>query len=83
MFKKFPSDKRNVTKNSHFFLSQAPTHHSFTFYSQFLYDLEHNIHLSRSVWGIFHVRFRLVLIKVYIFVQQKPWTLTLKRHNSI
>ena len=28
---KFPSDKINVTKNALFFISQAPTHHSFTF----------------------------------------------------
>ena len=31
MFKKFPSDKINVTKNALFFLLQALTHHSFTF----------------------------------------------------
>ena len=32
MLTKFPSDKVNVTKNAHFFLSRAPTHHSFTFH---------------------------------------------------
>ena len=31
--------------------------------------------------GIFHFRFRLVLIKFYIFVQQKAWALTLNRHD--
>ena len=34
MLKKYPSDKINVTKNTVFF-SQAPTHQSFTFNSQF------------------------------------------------
>ena len=33
--------------------------------------------------GIFHFWFRLIsIIKVYIFVQQNVWTLTLKCHNS-
>ena len=41
MLKKFPSDKINVTKDALFFLSQAPTHHSFTFNLQFLYKLKH------------------------------------------
>ena len=31
--KKFPSDKINGTKNALFFVSQAPTHHSFIFQS--------------------------------------------------
>ena len=35
MLNKFPSDKMNDTKNAHFFLSRAPTHHSFTFNSRF------------------------------------------------
>ena len=30
--KKFPLDKINMTENLHFFNSQAPTHHTFTFY---------------------------------------------------
>ena len=30
MLKKFPPDKINGTKNALFFLSQTPTHHSFT-----------------------------------------------------
>ena len=39
------------------------------------------VQLSRTVRGIFHFRFRLIFI-VYIFVQQKTWTLlALKRHN--
>ena len=63
-YKKFPH-----------FLSQAPTHHSFTFNLQFLYELKHKVCLSRTVCGIFYFRFRFVLIKIYIFVQQNAWTL--------
>ena len=63
MLKKFPSDKINVTKNTVFLLSRAPTHHIFTFNSQFLYELKHMTHLSKTVF-----------IKVYIPVQQKAWT---------
>ena len=33
--KKLPSDKINGTKNALFFLSQAPTHHSFNFNLRF------------------------------------------------
>ena len=66
-----------------FFLSQAPTHHSFSFNLQFLYALKYKVRLSKTVCGIFDFRFRLIFIKVYIFVQQNAWTLlTLKRHNS-
>ena len=71
MLKKFPSGKINVTKNALFFLSRAAIHHSFTFNSQFLYQLKHKVHLSKIVCGIFHFWFWLVFIKVYIFVQQK------------
>ena len=46
------------TKNAYFFLSRAPTHHSFTFNLQFLYELKHKVHLSETVCGIFHFRFR-------------------------
>ena len=39
--------------------------------------------VSPKLCGIFHFRFCFVLIKVYIFVQQKSIdSLTLKRHNS-
>ena len=31
-------------------------------------------YLSKTVCGIFHFRFRLVFIKIYIFVQQNAWT---------
>ena len=60
------------------FLSRAPTHHSFTFNLQFLYELKHKVFLSKSACGILHFRFRLVFIKVCIFVQQKAWILWLE-----
>ena len=74
MLKKFPSDKINGTKNALFFLSRAPTHHSFTFNLQFLYELKHKVRLSKTVYEIFHFRFRFVFIKIYLFVQQNAWT---------
>ena len=73
--KKFSSDKINGTKNAPFFLSPAPTYHSFTFNSRFLYELKHKVRLSKSVCEIFHFRFRFVFIRVYVFVQQNAWTL--------
>ena len=73
--KKIPLDKINVTKNALRFLSRAPTHHSFTFNSRFLYEPKQKVHLSKRVCGIFRFQFRLVFIKAYIFHQQKPWTL--------
>ena len=75
ILKKFPSDKINSTKNALVFLSRASTHHSFTFKSRFLYELKHKVHLSRTMSGIFYIRFCFVFIKVYIFVQQNVWTL--------
>ena len=47
ILKIFPSDKINGTKNSIFFLSRAPTHHSFTFHLRFWYELKHKVHLSK------------------------------------
>ena len=75
MLKKFPSDKINGTQNALFFLSRAPTHHSFPLNLQFLYELKLKVRLSKTLCGIFHFRFRFVFIKVYVFVQQKSWTL--------
>ena len=75
MLKKILSDKIKGTKNALFFLSRAPTHHSFTFNLRFLYELKHKVRLSKTVWGIFHFRFPFVFIKVYIFVQENAWTL--------
>ena len=61
------------------FLSRAQTHHSFTFNSQFLPELKHKVHLSKSVFEIFHFRFRFVFIKVWFFVQEKASTLWLEK----
>ena len=84
MLKKIHLDKINDTKNAFYFLSRAPTHHSFTFNLRFLYELKHMVHLSKTLYEIFHFRFRFVFIKIFIVVQQNTWTLTLtlKRHNS-
>ena len=67
-------DKVNVTKNTFFFHSRALTRHRFSFDFESLYTLKQTFHLSKNVCGIFHFRFRLVFIKVYICVQQKAWT---------
>ena len=40
ILKKFPSDKLSVTETPLFILPRAPTHDSFTFDSQFLYELK-------------------------------------------
>ena len=56
MLKKFPSDKINGTKNAlFFFLSPAPTHHSFTFNLQLLYELKRKARFSKTVCGILHL----------------------------
>ena len=73
----FPSDKINGTKNAHFFLSRAPTQHSFTLNSQCFYELKHKVHLSKTASGIFNFRFRFIFIEVFIFVHQNTWTLWL------
>ena len=67
--KKFTSDKINGAENALFF-SQAPTHHTFTFYLRFLYEMKRKVRLCKTVYGISHFRFRFVFIKVFIFVQQ-------------
>ena len=67
MLKKFPSEKKLQKKHSFFF-------HEFQLIKVLLL-LKQNVHLSKTVCGIFHFQFRVVFIKVYIFVQQKAWTL--------
>ena len=66
MLKKIPWDKINDTKNTLFFLSRAPTYHSFTFNLRFLYEQKHKVCLSKTLCGIFQFRFRSVFVKVYI-----------------
>ena len=84
MLKKFPWDKTNVNiTNALFFLLRAPTHNSFTFNLRFSYEMKHQACLSKTVCGIFNLRFRFVFIKVYIFASTKCMnSLTLRRHNS-
>ena len=78
MLEKFPSD-RNVTKNALFFSFVSSNSSQFYFGFTILIQSEaHKFHLSKTVRGIFHFRFRLIFIKVYIFVQQKTWPLWLQ-----
>ena len=58
MLKEFPSDKINGTKNALIYLLQAPTHHSFTFNLQFLYELNRKVRLSKHVDFPFSIPFR-------------------------
>ena len=79
MLEKFPSDKGNVTKNALFFSFVSSNSSQFYFGFTILIQSEaHKFHLSKTVRGIFHFRFRLIFIKVYIFVQQKTWPLWLQ-----
>ena len=80
MLKKFPSDKRNGTKNAIFFSFASSTHRSLIFNLWFFYELKHKVRLSKTLCRIFHFRSRFVFIKVHIFVQQNAWTLG--HHNS-
>ena len=82
MLKKIPSDKMNGRKNALFFLSRAPTRHSFTFNLRFLYELKHKVRLSKSVRGIFHFRFLFVFIKVCFCSTKCMDSWTLEHHNS-
>ena len=75
ILKKFPSAKINGTKKALFFLSRAPTHHSFIFNLRFLYELKLKVRLCKTVCGIFHFRFYFIFIKVFIFAQQNAWIL--------
>ena len=69
MLRKILLDKISDTKDTLFLLSRAPTHHSFTFNLQFLYELKQQVCLSNTVCGTFHFWSRSAFIKVYIFVQ--------------
>ena len=74
MLIKLPSDKINVTKMHSFFFRELQLitvllliWNSCTSWSTRF--------ISLKLCSIFHFRFRFVFIKVYIFVQQKAWTL--------
>ena len=47
---------------------------TFSFNSQFLYELKYKVRLSKILCGISHFWICFVFIKVYIFVQQKAQT---------
>ena len=70
MLKKFPLDKINGTKDALFFLSRAPTHHSFTFNLRFLYELKHKVRLSKTVRRISIFDYVSFLLK-FIFLFKK------------
>ena len=72
------SDKINV-----FFLSRAPTHHSFIFHPQFFYKLKHKVRLSKTVCGFFRFDSVSFLWNFFHFCWTKCMDfLTLKRHSS-
>ena len=73
MLEKFTSNKANVTKNALCYLLRAPTHHSFTFSSQFLHEPKHQLSFFFSIL----LRFYLVLV----FWSKKAWTVWLQHHN--
>ena len=70
MLQKLPLDKINATRNALSFLWPSPTYHSFTFDLRFLYELKHKVRLSKTVYRIFHFRFRFVFIKILFFVNK-------------
>ena len=70
-FKKISFGQNKRYKKFPFFLWRTPAQHSFTCNLRFLYELKHKVRLSKTVCGIFHFRFRLLFIKVYIFCSTK------------
>ena len=68
--KKNPFRENKRYKNALFFLSWAPTHHSFTFNLQLLDKLKHKVRPSKTVCEILDFRFRFVFIKVYILFRK-------------
>ena len=83
MLKKVPLDKINGKKDALFFLSRAPSHHSFTFNLRFLYELKLKIRLSKAcVWDFpFSILFHFYL-SLYSCSTKYMDSLTLERHNS-
>ena len=71
--KKIANDKKHAVKKSHFYLSRASTHDSFTFDPRFSFERKHKVCVSKYASGIFSFRFCFVFIKVCLFVQQKAW----------
>ena len=73
--KNFPSNKISRTKNVLFFLSQTPTHHSFTFNLPFYMSWSTRF-VSLKLCEGFSI-FDLVSLQVHLFVQQNAWSLWL------
>ena len=69
MLTKFPLDKISGSKMPSFFFRELQIITVLLF--RFIYELKHQVRLSKTVCGILHFRFLFLLIKVYIFVQQK------------
>ena len=68
MLKIFPSEKIDDTKNALFFLSRAPTHHSFTFNLRHLYELNQKVRPSKTVCDFpFSIPFRFYLKFIFLF----------------
>ena len=69
MLKKLPLEEIDGTKNALLFLLRAPAFHIFTFNFIFnffllLYELKHNIRLSKTMSGIFNFDPVLLLLKL-------------------
>ena len=76
ILKIFPLNKINGPKNALFFLSRAPTRHSFTFDLRFSCELKHKVRISKTVCEIFHFRFY-VIILFKIKIREKSQALLL------
>ena len=81
MLKKFPSDKISDAKIALFFLSRAPTRHSFTFNLRFLYELKHMVRLSKMCVGFYIFNSVSFLLK-FIFLFNKTHGLLEKPHKT-
>ena len=71
-----------VQKNALFFLSQVPTHHSFTFNLWFLYELKHKVYLSKTCVGFSIFDFVSFLLRFIFLLNKKHRLFDLKHHNS-
>ena len=76
MLTKFPSDKLIVSKNALFLFLLFFFSRELQITTVLLLT-EAQVHLSKTVCGIFPLQFRLVFIKLYIFIQKRAQTLWL------
>ena len=79
--KKFPSEKINGTIDALSLFLRAPTHYSFTFNFQFLYELKHRVRLSKIACGFSSFDSVSFLSKFLFFSTKCLVSLTLKGHN--